>query len=147
MNNINNISTFEEELTKNGYIIYRNHGDSMAPLLKEGRDIIQINKIDRPLKRLDIVLFKRDDKYILHRIIRVHKKKNTYDIIGDNQYKIEKNVSKSNIIGILTKIIRNSTEFDPYSKKEMVRAHFISDFYIIRALILYIKHKLKRGNK
>ena len=47
----------------------------------------------------------------------------------------------------MAKIIREGTEFDPYSKKEMVRARFISDFYIIRALILYIKHKLKRRNK
>ena len=33
-----NTSTFEEELERNGILIYTNRGDSMMPLLRENRD-------------------------------------------------------------------------------------------------------------
>ena len=31
-------STFEEEIARNGFLLYRNVGDSMLPLIRQGKD-------------------------------------------------------------------------------------------------------------
>ena len=41
-----NTSTFEEELERNGILIYTNRGDSMMPLLRENRDLIHIRRVN-----------------------------------------------------------------------------------------------------
>ena len=44
-------------------------GGSMSPFLAHGRDTGCLSKVDRPLKRGDMILYQRDSgKYILHRI-------------------------------------------------------------------------------
>lgn len=35
-------STFEEEIANNGFLLYRNVGDSMLPLIRQGRDLLLI---------------------------------------------------------------------------------------------------------
>ena len=45
-------TTFEEELEQNGKLVYTNVGVSMLPLLREGRDVMLIEKTD-VLKPLD----------------------------------------------------------------------------------------------
>lgn len=50
-------STFEEEIANNGFLLYRNVGDSMLPLIRQGRDLLlitskpegRLNKYDVPL--------------------------------------------------------------------------------------------------
>ena len=56
-----NKSTFQEELNKHGQIIYKNVGDSMKPLICEGRDLLVIKKAEGRLKKYDIPLYKRDN--------------------------------------------------------------------------------------
>ena len=51
-------STFEEVLAEKGTLIYTNVGDSMYPLIKP-RDLLVIKRVELPLKRLDIPLYKR----------------------------------------------------------------------------------------
>ena len=47
-------------------------GGSMAPFLAEGRDTVYLSKVTRPLKRGDMILFRRDSgSYILHRVLKV----------------------------------------------------------------------------
>ena len=69
-------TTFEEELNKSGKLVYTNVGISMLPLLREGKDVMIIEKAD-DYHRLDAVLFKRPGvegrgKYILHRILKIY---------------------------------------------------------------------------
>ena len=35
-------STFEEEIAHNGFLLYRNVGDSMLPLIRQGKDLLLI---------------------------------------------------------------------------------------------------------
>ena len=64
--------TFEEVLEKEGAIIYTNVGASMMPLLRQRKDIIEIRRKEPGrCKKYDVVLYKRGDKYILHRILNV----------------------------------------------------------------------------
>lgn len=89
-------SSFEEILSKDGYLIYPFKGISMLPLLKEGEDIVRIEP-SNDYQKYDVVLFKRDNnQYVLHRIIEI--KKDKYHIKGDNAEVIDI-VDKDSILG------------------------------------------------
>ena len=100
------MTTFEQELNEHGNIIYTNKGVSMLPLLRQGRDVMCIEKrTDCRCKKYDAVLFKRDNgQYILHRITKVLD--GGYFIIGDNCYTGEY-VREEQILGILKSIRRD----------------------------------------
>ena len=69
-----NKSNFEEILARDGRLFYTNVGDSMMPLIKQGRDLLVIEKTAGKLKKYDIPLYKRDNgQYVLHRILKVRK--------------------------------------------------------------------------
>ena len=86
-------------------------GNSMAPFLISQRDYVIFQKPDRPLKKGDIVFFRRDSgEYILHRISRI--RKNGYFILGDAQTKQEGPVREDQIFGLVTKIRRKGTWID-----------------------------------
>lgn len=76
-------------------------GNSMSPLFRSCRDTVTLTKCEpSALKRLDIPLYIRDDgTYVLHRIIKVNK--DTYNMAGDNQTVIEKNVKKENVLCVV----------------------------------------------
>jgi len=64
--------SFEELLKKDGFIVYTNVGFSMMPLLRQRRDIIEIRaKGPGRCRKYDVVLYRRGEKYILHRILKV----------------------------------------------------------------------------
>lgn len=139
-------STFEEEIEKNGKIIYTNVGDSMMPLIKQGRDVLVISKVNGRLKRYDVPLYKRKNgQYVLHRILKV--RKNDYVICGDNRYGKEYGITDSEIIGVLSGIIRNGKEISASDKKYRAYVHLWCDFYFVRAFVLRLKHFVKRKFK
>lgn len=117
------MTNFETEIRENGYLVYKNNGDSMMPLLRENRDLVVIGAVTRPLKKNDVVLFKRDSgAYALHRITKV-RRNGTYLIGGDNRCFSEP-VPEKWIIGILTDVVRdgrkisvNDGEYLKYVKK------------------------------
>lgn len=82
-------------------------GTSMNPLLKHRQDSVILTNCDKyNLKRGDIPLYKRNcGKFVLHRIVKVHE--NSYDLCGDNQYIIERNLPKKNIIAVVKAFERN----------------------------------------
>ena len=102
-------TTFEEELNKSGKLVYTNVGISMLPLLREGKDVMIIEKAD-DYHRLDAVLFKRPGvegrgKYILHRILKIYPD-GRYWIVGDNCTSGEF-VKRENILGVLKSVNRS----------------------------------------
>lgn len=90
-------------------------GNSMAPFLISQRDYVIFQKPDRPLKKGDIVFFRRGSgEYILHRIAKI--RNNYYYILGDAQTQLEGPVQGDQIFGLVTKIRRkgkwiNSDDF------------------------------------
>ena len=53
-------SSFEEMIEKEGRLIYSSVGDSMLPLIREGRDIVIIGRCSGRLKKYDVPLYRRD---------------------------------------------------------------------------------------
>ena len=86
------------------------------PLIKQGRDVLIIEKVTLPLKKGDVPLYKRDSgKYVLHRIISFRRGK--YKICGDNRISVERGIEDRHIIGVLVGIIRDGKEI-PLSDAE-----------------------------
>lgn len=76
-------------------------GNSMAPFLVHGRDTVYLSRITRPLKRGDVVLYRRDNgSYILHRIHSV--KNGTFTMIGDAHSGKEPGIRREQIFALMT---------------------------------------------
>lgn len=130
--------SFEKYLDTNGYLLYTNVGVSMLPLLRQKRDIIEIRKVgtDR-CKKYDVVLYKRGDKYILHRILKVLP--DGYIIAGDHNTIVEKDIKDKNILGVMTRVIRNGKSITPDNLLYKLYVHLWCDIYPVRMMILKIK--------
>ena len=65
------MTSFEEELERNGTLVFTNKGRSMMPLLRQGKDLFTVRKKGAERCNVgDVVLYRRPpDKYVLHRII------------------------------------------------------------------------------
>lgn len=141
------MSSFEDILQEKGALVYTNVGVSMMPLLRQGRDLMIIERPQGRLKRLDVPLYKREDgRYILHRVLRV--KSWGYIICGDNCYTRE-HVPEDQIIGVLTAVRRRGKD----GKDRLIRvtdwqfrlySHLWCDLWIVRAGLLWFKHQVGR---
>lgn len=133
-----NKSTFEEELARHGRLLYTNVGDSMNPLIRQGKDLLVIESPNGRLKKYDIPLYKRDNgQYVLHRIIKV--RKNDYIICGDNRWRCEYGITDRHIIGVLTSVVRDGTDVDFSSWQYQLYLLLWCRLFPLRAVILYLK--------
>lgn len=80
-------------------------GNSMSPFLVHGRDTVYLSRITAPLKRGDMILYRRDSgAYVLHRICRV--KDDTYTLIGDAHWGVEPGIRPDQVLAIVTAVRR-----------------------------------------
>ena len=111
----------EEILLSGGKVKILASGKSMEPVILDGQDTVVLKKVEKPLQKNDIVLFKRENgNLVLHRIIAVDGKKIT--LRGDSQWTTE-TVDTSRVMGVLDAIERNgrslkadSEYFEKYKK-------------------------------
>lgn len=136
--------TFEELLATQGKIIHTNKGDSMLPLLREGKDLMVIEpRPQGPCKRYDAVLYKRPNgKYVMHRILK--RRKDGYVLCGDNRYMREFGVPDEWIIGILTAVIRDGKTIPVTAPRYRLYVHLWCDFYWVRAFIIRVRGVLRK---
>ena len=101
----------EDVLRETGIFVSTTAGVSMYPMLRNRRDTI----IVRPcygarLNKYDVPLYKRGDKLILHRVIKVLP--DSYIIRGDNCLQKEYGITDRQILGVLTGFYRDGKEID-----------------------------------
>ncbi len=109
MNASNNI---EEVLKKNKAVQISPSGWSMYPLIVPGRDQAVIESpAGKQFKRGDVLLYRREEGVlVLHRLCKI-----TSDglyFVGDNQVEVEGPISKEQIIGRMTSLIRKGKQVD-----------------------------------
>lgn len=105
----------EESLKQNGVYITITKGDSMNPMLVEGRDKVVIVPPKFPLKKYDVPVYRKLGHYTMHRIVRVTK--NGYIICGDNRAVLEKNVGEEDIVGMLDGFYQGDKYIDRHDKE------------------------------
>ena len=80
-------------------------GGSMSPFLVHGRDTVYLSKISKPLKKGDMVLYRRaGGSYVLHRIFKVED--GSYTMVGDAQTYLEPGIRPDQICAIVTAAYR-----------------------------------------
>lgn len=144
----NNNITYRDIIDKQGYYIATPVGTSMLPLLRERIDTVKIVKLNRGLKRGDVILYERPNNvFLLHRIVRVKGKgeSSKYILCGDNQVDLEKYVYPHQIIGVMEGYYRGeeyiSTSDRTYVRYVRRRLNFIW-IRKIRRFISKIYHKI-----
>ena len=138
--------TFEEVLARDGSLAYRNAGDSMNPMIREGRDILIIRPVSGKLKRLDIPLYRRDSgEYVLHRIIGI--RKDGYVLCGDNRYRPEYGVQDRQVIGVLEAVVRDGREERAGSWKWTLFGHVWTFLFPLRVLAGKSRTVLRRAGR
>lgn len=100
------LKDLEKALNKDGFIVSKIKGNSMLPVLNQKIDSVVISKVNRDIKKYDVVLYKVKEKYILHRVIDVSK--NKLIIRGDNCLNNEY-VSVDDVLGLLTAYYHNGS--------------------------------------
>lgn len=141
-----NKATFDEIIERDGRLIYTNKGDSMLPLIKEGRDLLVIEKTNGRLKRFDVPLYKRDTgQYVLHRIVKV--RQNDYVICGDNRANMEYGITDRHIIGVLTAVIRNGNELSVNSTKYKLYVYLWYLLFPFRFVFIKAQNLIRRIKK
>jgi len=137
-------STFEEELNRHGSFTFTNVGTSMLPLLRQHKDLFVIEKkTEERCKRYDAVLYKRaNGQYVLHRILRVRAK--DYILCGDHQFRREYGVTEDQILGVMTKIIREGKSIEVKERRYQWYVHLWCDLFYLRAAILWFKSVMGR---
>lgn len=138
----------EQMLNSVGLCVTGFSGTSMMPMLNKDTDRALITKPKQPLKRGDIVLYKRDNIYILHRILKI--RGDSLIIRGDNSTIIEKQYKVSDIIGVLSGFWRNGIFIECTEKYSKKFAHAANIKYFKRKTYSYaagIKNKILRSSK
>lgn len=98
-------------LAENRDVVVPVTGNSMYPLWKHRRDSVVLSSCDKfGLKKGDITLYRRPSgQIVLHRIVKVNK--DSYDMCGDAQTRIEPKVPKENMLAVVISFTRNGKEF------------------------------------
>ena len=142
-------ATFEEELALHGSFAITAIGRSMMPLLRENRDLLVIRRMPRGAdgrpqraRRYDVVLYKREGRYILHRVLKVLPE--GYVICGDNNWKREYDIYDAQILGVMTAFVRDGVETPVTDGRYKLYVHLWCDFYYIRAAVLMAIAALRR---
>ena len=115
----------------------------MLPLIRQGRDLLVIERAQGRLKKYDVPLYRRDSgQYVLHRVLKVRKQ--DYVICGDNRWSKEYGITDRHILGVLTAVLRDGKELSVKDWRYRIYVHFWCDLFPIRAFLLKGIYVLKR---
>ena len=97
-----------EQIALGGSVRISPRGTSMLPMLRQGMDTVVLSPVPEQLRKYDIPFYRRDNgQFVLHRIVAVGQ---TCTCIGDNQFQLEKEVRKEQIIAVVTAFSRGGRE-------------------------------------
>lgn len=85
-------------------------GVSMLPLLRQGKDRVELGPLPQRLKRLDLPVYQTPGgKYLMHRVVKVTP--THYICLGDNTLEYE-TILPEQMIGVVTAIERNGRRME-----------------------------------
>ncbi len=145
---MNKPSVLADELSKGKAVLSGTSGDSMQPLLYQGKTQIVLVPITSPLKKWDLPLYRRPSgQFVLHRIIKSDDE--FYYTRGDNRHGLEK-VPKEWCLGVVSEIKRAGKTISVTDKGYRAYLHFWSliypfryVWYRIRSIIKSVRRRLK----
>ena len=102
------MSDFASVIRERGKYVGPPAGPSMQPLLRAHRDAAVLVALTRPLKKYDVILYRRHNgRYVLHRIIGV--REDGFVLCGDAQWRKEYGVTNEMVVGVMEGFFRDET--------------------------------------
>ncbi len=135
----------EKILEEKGIYAAKTVGNSMNPMLVQGRDTVIIKKPCFPLKKFDIPVYRRKDHYTMHRIVKVTK--NGYVINGDNRPDLERDITEKDIVGVLAAFYHKGVYVECGSSVDIgfaKRARRTYPLRFLKSVVIRAKRKIKR---
>lgn len=136
----------ERLLTEGSEAEFRLNGNSMRPLLRNGRDVVIIAPVAAErVAEGDVVLFRYQGKHILHRIIK--RSGENLLLAGDGNYCRFETATTSEVIGRLVRVRRPSGKViscESRSWRWRSKA-WLSLPAIVRRIILGLARRLSRS--
>lgn len=135
-----------EQIENGGQVSFTPKGNSMLPLFRNNRDIVTLKKPDFPLKKYSVVFYQRENgQYVLHRLVGI--KRATYIMRGDNQIRNESNITKEQIIAIVSEFTRNGKSYRTADLSYRLYSVLWTNTVYIRWMYKVLRHiagKIKR---
>lgn len=136
------IPIFKEYLALGRSVRFSPKGESMLPLLKEGRDTVTLSPIMSDLKKYDVVLYQRDNgQYVLHRILKASE---AYTCIGDNQINKETGLRRDQMIAIMTSFTRGNKSYTVNNLLYKIYCRVWTGTIFPRRVIRSLKYRLSK---
>ena len=103
----------EDVLAVEGFYLGPPVGVSMWPMLRNRHDVMMVVPAARELRRYDVALYRRGEKYVLHRVVGHYENgsEKGYVICGDNCVTLEY-VPRENVLGVLSGFYRDGHRID-----------------------------------
>lgn len=120
-------------------------GRSMLPMLRQGKDTVELKKASERLKKYDLPMYRGPGgKYVMHRIVDV--KDDHYVCLGDNTYVYEK-VRREQIVAMVCAFYRGDRRISVEAPGYRLYCRFWCAAYPVRKLLRRAKHWLGRRLK
>ena len=132
----------ESEIADGRSVQFRLKGVSMFPLIRNGKDEVQLRPCSaEELRPMDVVLFKYKGRHLLHRIIR--REGNRLLIQGDGSYVAQEQCTTDAVIGKVQAIVRPSGKTIPVDSWQWRLPSMVwRNLGVLRSPLLRILHRI-----
>lgn len=122
------------------YLPFR--GVSMLPMLRQGKDAVEVGPVAGKLKKYDIPVYQYPSgKYVMHRIVGV--KQDYYVCLGDNTYEYER-IRPEQILAVVVAFRRGQKRISVDSFGYQLYSRIWVAIYPFRKLLKRIAWRLRR---
>ena len=134
----------EELLAEGKQVTILVRGNSMRPLLRDGRDKVVLRKAnDEDIKKGAVMLFCYRGSHVMHRVTKIEGDVVVFE--GDGNYKLQEVATRKDIVAIVEAIVRPSGRLIECSSRRWRFLSFmwLSQARLERRVILGIMRRLK----
>jgi hypothetical protein len=132
-----------EELIAKGYLLLTPQGSSMWPMIRYGRDSVQVAPKTQRLQRFDVPVYRRKSgQVVFHRILKAVE--GGYLICGDNQ-SVKEFVREEQILGVMTAYYRGEKRIELTARRYRFYVHtYCAMPLLLRRIFLFFAHLPRR---
>ena len=134
----------EELLAEGRQVTILVRGNSMRPLLRDGRDKVILRKAnDEDIKIGAVLLFRHRGSHVMHRVTKIEGDVVIFE--GDGNYKLQEVASRNDIIAVMETVVRPSgRRIECRGRRWRVLSFvWLSQARFVRRVILGIMRRLK----
>lgn len=122
------------------YLPFR--GTSMLPMLRQGKDAVEISPLPAKLKKYDLPVYQYpSEKYVMHRVVDVQEPH--YICLGDNTYAYER-IMPEQMIGVVSAFKRGDRRISVDAPAYQLYCRIWCALFPLRKLLRQGKNWLRR---